>query len=229
VLAREVGQRPGLRERHVGARACVAQRLGHHPAAERAGRQEHDLPISKMRRHGASNIVLRRRRRRDHDQLGAADCLSDFGSDRNVYIARTANVDQPDGALERGCVAAPETHLVPLLGKVRRGGIGAVAAAEHRDLHRLRAWNTQAALPVAAQEVSPAVASAPSASEATACNIPAIGAQTGCSDLPQPCANGLFCTVSTIDLPSCANAQLPHPSCDAFTATLASRSCGFCA
>ena len=88
VLAREPGQRAGFRERDLGAVAGIPGRLGKQHRTERAGRQEHHLPVGQMRRERARNIRLCRRRSRTQNELGAAHGLGDVGGDQRRLAPR---------------------------------------------------------------------------------------------------------------------------------------------
>ena len=143
LLACEVGQRAGLRPGDLGARAGRPDDLAHDIAAEGARRQEHHLAVLQVRCERARDVLLRRGGRRDQHQLRAAHRLGEVrGGARDRNSARPTDVRDLDGAavehrLQRGRIAPPQPHLVPLLAQVRRGCVAAVASSQHCDLQVL--------------------------------------------------------------------------------------------
>ena len=121
--------------------AAFAKMIG----AERAGRQEHDLPVGQMRRERARDVVLRGRGRRAEDQFGIAHGLGDVGRDqRRLRLVPPAKILHRDGAARRVVrldglgVAPPQPHVVAGERHVARRRERAVAAAEDRDAHQVR-------------------------------------------------------------------------------------------
>ncbi|MCY1203359.1 hypothetical protein D9M72_148620 [compost metagenome] len=141
VLARKVRQGAGLGPGHVGAVAGGLHRLRHHVAAEGARRQEHDLAVDQVRRHGQRDVVLGDGGRGNDDEFGALQRGADVGGgERDGHLARTGGVFQRDRAglhdgFERGGVAAPQAHFMAGFRQVRGGRIGAVATPKNRNFH----------------------------------------------------------------------------------------------
>ena len=109
--------------------------------AEGAGRQEHDLAVGEMRRQRARDVVLRGRRRRTEDQLGAAHRLADVGRDERRACAswrpaKSLTMIVPPAARCAATAARSRRHSRtswPGQRQIARRRERAVAAAEHRD------------------------------------------------------------------------------------------------
>ena len=109
---------------------------------ERSGRQEHDLPLDKVRRELLGNVCLGEGRRRTKDQLGPAHRRADIAGDplerRRVLAAKVLELDGATGRAMIGdgvAVASPHPDLVTGKGKVACRREGPVAAAEYRNSH----------------------------------------------------------------------------------------------
>src|SRR3954447_2705907 len=93
-----------------------------------------------MRCDAARVVELRKRRVGQEDEVGAAKRAADIRGDGCNFDAPLAvRVFQRQRARrgERLGVATPQAHFVAALGEVGGRGIGAVAAADDRDLHPL--------------------------------------------------------------------------------------------
>src|SRR3954469_21108306 len=93
-----------------------------------------------MRRDAPGIVELRERRVGHEDELGAAKRAADIRGDGCNFDAPLAvRVFQRERARrgERLGVATPQAHFVAALGEIGGRGIGAVAAADDRDLHPL--------------------------------------------------------------------------------------------
>ena len=119
VLAREPGQGSGFGDGYVGSASGTPDCAHHDVAAEGAGRQEEHLAIGKMRGHGQGDLFLGKRRRRNDDQFGRANRLSDIrGEPRDYDFVSSRPVFQRQFAcrhdrLELLLVPSPETDFVP--------------------------------------------------------------------------------------------------------------------
>ena len=93
------------------------------------------------------DVGLRDGRRRQYQQLCVTHCCADVArGQRQRHDAAPLRVFQRDAALlVQGLqglnVSAPKPHLMALFGKVCGGGIGAVPAAQHCNLHRGNAFH----------------------------------------------------------------------------------------
>ncbi len=95
MLARQVRQGAGLGKGDAGRIAALRQRLGKDIAAKGAGRQKHHLAVLQNRGQDRRQCVLRRRRQRDDDQLGARHRLAEIGGrEAQRHLAFTVGVDQ---------------------------------------------------------------------------------------------------------------------------------------
>src|SRR5207245_8394793 len=138
------GEREGQR------RAGSGERAGHRAAAERARRQQDDLPLVHVGRQALGQVVVAGRGdRRDHD-LGAGDRLGEIGRHaRQARAARAALGGQGDrGVLRQRAQGlrgtAPETNRVAGQREVGGGRESAVAGAEDGDVHAIApvAWSS---------------------------------------------------------------------------------------
>ena len=125
MLARQPRQRPGFRKGNGGAIAGVPCGRGEQHRAECCRRQEHDLPVNKMRRERLGDVRLRGRRRRAQDQLRPAHGLGHIAGDAGHHDVMAPfeilHQDAAAGFAMRGNrlgVASPQPHLVPGHGQI---------------------------------------------------------------------------------------------------------------
>ena len=142
VLARKIGQRSGLGEGDLGLAARSANRARHHVAAEGPRRQIHHLPVAKVGRDRARDVLLRECGRGREDEFCAAHGGADVRRrERDANFAPAGNVHQekapvPGELRNRSGIASPQPHLMALLGEIGGGGVTAVPAAQYGDAHR---------------------------------------------------------------------------------------------